>query len=220
MYQHKEAVTMTWTRQRRSLRLATAAGVSLAALGLLAACNRTDPSAAAPAAQAGAAPMLVNCGPGQQPLIRHVSVNGTLVPQFECVHVPADPAITAQTPGAPMMAPQMAAPAYPQPMPASAYGYAAAPVYPPPATVYTSAPRPAADPYVRPASHRIVYDDDVVTYRSPKQGRTWQKSAIIIGSSAGVGAGVGAATGGRKGALIGAAIGGGSATIWDQATRR
>jgi hypothetical protein len=31
---------------------------------------------------------------------------------------------------------------------------------------------------------------------------------------------VGAAVGGKKGALIGAAIGGGSATIWDQATRR
>ena len=66
----------------------------------------------------------------------------------------------------------------------------------------------------------MVYDDDVVEYRSPKKGRTWQKSAIIIGSSAGVGAGVGAATGGKKGALIGAAIGGGAATIWDQATRR
>jgi hypothetical protein len=72
----------------------------------------------------------------------------------------------------------------------------------------------------RPAARRVVYDDDVVEYRSPKQGRTWQKSAIIIGSSAGVGAGVGAATGGKKGALIGAAIGGGAATIWDQATRR
>ena len=47
-----------------------------------------------------------------------------------------------------------------------------------------------------------------------------KKSAIIIGSSAGVGAGVGAAVGGKKGALIGAAIGGGSAAIWDQVTRR
>jgi hypothetical protein len=47
-----------------------------------------------------------------------------------------------------------------------------------------------------------------------------KKSAIIIGSSAGVGAGVGAAVGGKKGALIGAAIGGGGAAIWDQITRR
>ncbi len=52
------------------------------------------------------------------------------------------------------------------------------------------------------------------------RGRDWQKSAVIIGSSAGIGAGVGAAAGGKKGALIGAAIGGGSAAIWDQVTRR
>jgi hypothetical protein len=58
-------------------------------------------------------------------------------------------------------------------------------------------------------------------YREPvKEGRSVKKSAIIIGSSAGVGAGVGAAVGGKKGALIGAAIGGGSAAIWDQVTRR
>ena len=47
-----------------------------------------------------------------------------------------------------------------------------------------------------------------------------KKSAVIIGSSAGVGAGVGAAMGGKKGALIGAAIGGGGAAIWDQVTRK
>ena len=50
--------------------------------------------------------------------------------------------------------------------------------------------------------------------------RSVAKSAIIIGSSAGIGAGIGAAVGGKKGALIGAAIGGGSAAIWDQVTRR
>ena len=65
-------------------------------------------------------------------------------------------------------------------------------------------------------TRQVVYDE-----REPvKQGRSVKKSAIIIGSSAGVGAGVGAAVGGKKGALIGAAIGGGSAAIWDQVTRR
>jgi hypothetical protein len=78
-------------------------------------------------------------------------------------------------------------------------------------------------PGVRTAAYRT--DGDILTYqpRSPQRartGRTWQKSAVIIGSSAGVGAGVGAAIGGKKGAVIGAAIGGGSAAIWDQATRR
>jgi len=62
----------------------------------------------------------------------------------------------------------------------------------------------------------------VVTQRvervQPK--RSLAKSAVIIGSSAGVGAGVGAAIGGKKGAGIGALIGGGGAAIWDQITRR
>ena len=71
----------------------------------------------------------------------------------------------------------------------------------------------------RPAARPAVYDDDIVEYPE-KKGRSWQKSAVIIGSSAGIGAGVGAATGGKKGALIGAAIGGGAATVWDQVTRR
>ena len=70
-----------------------------------------------------------------------------------------------------------------------------------------------------PQARRVVYDDDIVEYRRPSR-RSWQKSALIIGSAAGAGAGVGAATGGKKGALIGAAIGGGAATVWDQITRR
>ena len=53
-----------------------------------------------------------------------------------------------------------------------------------------------------------------------KPKRSVAKSAVIIGSSAGVGAGVGAAVGGKKGALIGAVLGGGGATVWDQVTRR
>ena len=57
----------------------------------------------------------------------------------------------------------------------------------------------------------------MVEYKKP---RSWKKSAVIIGSAAGVGAGVGGATKGKKGALIGAAIGGGAAAIWDQVTRR
>ncbi len=68
----------------------------------------------------------------------------------------------------------------------------------------------------RPA--RTVTQRRVVTERVDR-GRSVRKSAIIIGSSAGVGAGVGAAVGGKKGALIGAAIGGGTAAIWDQVTR-
>ena len=75
----------------------------------------------------------------------------------------------------------------------------------------------ASSPRVIPA-RQVVYDDRPV--REVKQGRSVKKSAVIIGSSAGIGAGVGGAVKGKKGALIGAAIGGGAATIWDQATRR
>jgi hypothetical protein len=68
---------------------------------------------------------------------------------------------------------------------------------------------------------RPVQTREVVYEREPvKAKRSVKKSAVIIGSSAGVGAGVGAAMGGKKGALIGAAIGGGGAAVWDQITRR
>lgn len=82
--------------------------------------------------------------------------------------------------------------------------------------VIPAASYPAARPVV--TERRVVYER--VPARRTVSGRSWKKSALIIGSSAGIGAGVGAAVGGKKGALIGAAIGGGSATIWDQATRR
>ena len=52
-----------------------------------------------------------------------------------------------------------------------------------------------------------------------KPRRSWQKSALLIGGSAGAGAGVGALVGGKKGALAGAAIGGGAAAIYDQVKR-
>jgi hypothetical protein len=50
-------------------------------------------------------------------------------------------------------------------------------------------------------------------------GRSWGKTAMIIGGSAGGGAGIGGLIGGKKGALIGAAIGGGAATIYESTKR-
>jgi hypothetical protein len=55
--------------------------------------------------------------------------------------------------------------------------------------------------------------------RHVRRGRSVKESAVIIGSSAGIGAAIGGAVKGGKGALIGAAIGGGGAALWDQATR-
>lgn len=50
--------------------------------------------------------------------------------------------------------------------------------------------------------------------------RSWERSAVVIGSSAIVGAAAGAVVKGRKGAVIGGLLGGGAATVWDQITRR
>lgn len=50
--------------------------------------------------------------------------------------------------------------------------------------------------------------------------RSWERSAVVIGSSAAVGATLGGLAKGKKGALIGGIVGGGAATVWDQVTRR
>ena len=50
--------------------------------------------------------------------------------------------------------------------------------------------------------------------------RSWKKTALVIGGSAGAGAGVGAIAGGKKGALIGAAIGGGAASLFEALKRK
>jgi uncharacterized protein YcfJ len=136
-----------------------------------------------------------------------VIVAGAVVPQVECVA--AAPAVLPVAAPPPVAAPMFASPAVST--------YAAAPAaasYQPVAAVPVRTSSTAA-----PRARRAVYDDDIVEYRRPAK-RSWQKSALIIGSAAGAGAGVGAATGGKKGALIGAAIGGGAATVWDQVTRR
>lgn len=159
----------------------------------------SGPQALASTGQAASTPVLLSCPAGQQPLMRQVVVQGALVPQVECVAaVPMAPA------GMAMVA-------------------AAAPTYTPQGPVHTYVPQ-AVEPYrttpaPRPRARTVAYDDGVVEYRRPTK-RSWQKSAVIIGSAAGAGAGVGALSGGKKGALIGAAVGGGAATIWDQITRR
>jgi hypothetical protein len=174
-------------------------------------------NAVQPAAQQANGQVMVNCGPGQQAMIRPVLMNGQAVSQVECVAA------------APVAPPQQVAYAQPPLVPASPYApqaayqpvaYQPAPVATQPVyTTYEPAPAPRVvreTSNARKASYRT--SGDYVEYRKP--GRDWKKSALIIGSSAGIGAGVGAATGGKKGALIGAAIGGGGATIWDQVTRR
>jgi len=162
----------------------------------------------AAAAQPGAS-VVVGCEPNQRTLVRPTIVNGVAVSQVDCVSN-GDAAVYAQTQS-------MAQPA------AVPVSYYAAP--------RTVAGRngelgdtriiPAASPATaaRPVrAQPVVYDDPPA--RVVQRGRSVTKSAVIIGSSAGIGAGVGAAIHGKKGALIGAAISGGGAAIWDQMTRR
>jgi hypothetical protein len=67
---------------------------------------------------------------------------------------------------------------------------------------------------------RTVSTPGPVQETERKDGRSWQKTAMIIGGSTGAGAGIGGIAGGKKGALIGAAIGGGSAAIFEAIKRK
>jgi hypothetical protein len=136
--------------------------------------------------------VLVACEPHQRTLVRQAIVGGRTVARVECVSDGMTPV---------------------------AYGAAYNPYA---GQVYDPRVAPAPAPVYREAAPRVVRQSSPqrVAAERVSRGRSVKKSAIIIGSSAGVGAGVGAAVGGKKGALIGAAIGGGSAAIWDQVTRR
>jgi hypothetical protein len=77
-------------------------------------------------------------------------------------------------------------------------------------------------PVVRTRVVRQVYTEPVRVSRQSEEvrsGRSWKKTAMIIGGSTAGGAGIGGIMGGKKGALIGAAIGGGAASIYE-ATKR
>lgn len=82
---------------------------------------------------------------------------------------------------------------------------------------YTEAPQ--MGPSLRPVSTVRASATPRAAVRSSERGRSWKKSALVIGGSAGTGAGIGALIGGKKGAAIGAAIGGGSATLYEAIKR-
>jgi hypothetical protein len=128
---------------------------------------------------------------------------------------------TGQTAGPPMVGqPSYGVPVYGTIMPGAVApnNYAAYSAYPayqpagaqPVQTRYVTertVAQPAARRAARPVSSEVI----------PR--RSWQKSALLIGGSAGAGAGLGGLMGGKKGALAGAAIGGGAAAIYDQVKR-
>ena len=198
----------TNSRWRTALGATLGAGTLLFTFGCGGAARDLTGAAAqaAPANQAGA-PVLVSCEPHQRTLVRPVVINGAAVSHVECVAVGQTAAYAQNQLAAPVPVSYGGA-AYPA-------GAASRPVYPELADAQIVPVSPPAT-VARPVRTRqVVYDE-----RPVRRTRSVKKSAVIIGSSAGVGAGVGAAVGGKKGALIGAAIGGGGAAIWDQVTRR
>jgi hypothetical protein len=190
-----------------------AAVVGLGALLFTVGCGTSQTGVSAAAAPANVSqpgtPVVVGCEPNQRTLVRPSVINGVTVSQVDCVSV-SQFAVATQNPVAQQ----------PGVIPVNYQPVA-------PAAVTRSAD--LGDTRIIPASYpatvarpvparQVVYDDRPVREVKPK--RSVAKSAIIIGSSAGVGAGVGAAVGGKKGALLGAVLGGGGATLWDQVTRR
>ena len=165
-------------------------------------------------------PVAVNCEPTQQAMVRQTMVNGEAQVNILCVGAgQQQPVAYVDQYGRPV-----------QMMPANAMGLTTAaytsegayaqPVYMP-QPAYTTQPVYAPQPVARrPAAQRAsVSQRQVVSERPAVQKRSWTKTAMVIGGSAGAGAGVGGLIGGKKGALIGAAIGGGGASIYESTKR-
>jgi hypothetical protein len=148
--------------------------------------NKRPESAPAPlapnAVQAGST--LVDCGPGQDVLLRQA--NG--VTQVQCV--------PGMVTGAPLSLGNGSDLLQPIPMQANVPEVVTAPVQTRPASYE---PRPAR--------------------RVATRGRTWKKSAVIIGGATAAGAGVGAVLDGGSGAKKGAVVGLVGGVVYDIATR-
>ena len=194
----------------QQIRRKGAAVAAVAGLGaLLVGCgSNAFPNAQPLSFGASGAPVSVACEPNQRVVVRQVLVNGVAQAQAESQSVAAPAGTSGFAPAA--------YPAAPAALPVS-YGYSQAAI-PETQIVRTVATQPVATRTVAPA--RVAYQParERVVVAKPK--RSVKQSAVIIGSSAGVGAGLGALIGGKKGAGIGAIAGGGAAALWDQITRR
>jgi hypothetical protein len=195
---------------------------SLGALPLLVGCTAAPvpgngsqtPQQQSTTTAAPGVPVVVSCEPGQRTIVRPTVVNGAAMSQVECAAAEAPQQIAYARPVAQPQPIVQSQPLRPIAAPAVYQPTAAEPVV----------VRDVADTEVVPVSTRSTVrpvSSRQPVYNEPRtERRSVKKSAIIIGSSSGVGAGVGAAVGGKKGALRGAVIGGGGAAVWDQITRR
>jgi hypothetical protein len=138
----------------------------------------------------------VNCEPRQQAVVRQTIANGELQVNIQCTNSPLQPIGYTDEFGRPL---------------APLNGVGTMPA------VYTTEPRLVQADYVPRSVVRQAPAPRTISARSTK--RSWQKTALVIGGTAGAGAGVGALIGGKKGALIGAAIGGGGASLFEAMKR-
>ena len=203
-----------------------ATGVGVLALGGLLVAN-SGRSASAQSSLAGPAfvnqaeasrTTLVNCGEGRQALVFTDPRTGQS--QVQCVGAEAAFTSSAMTPG---MATAM---------PVSQLVPTIVPAQPAPQVVYRdpvvraarSTTQRSSAPRARTASNS-TYSAAEPSYsrgsavEPAQQGRSWKKSAIIIGGSTAAGAGVGAVLDGKDGAKKGAVVGLLGGTIYDIATR-
>jgi hypothetical protein len=137
----------------------------------------------------------LQCQPHEEAVMQRALVGGREVSAMTCI---------TRANAAPMY--------YGQP---AAYGQ---PVYGQPVYRDEMVTRPVVRTVNR-APARRVSTQSRETARREEEGRSWGKTAMIIGGGAGGGAGIGGLIGGKKGALIGAAIGGGAATIYESTKR-
>ena len=152
------------------------------------------------AANGQPATVAVNCEPNQQAVVRQTMVNGEAHVNIQCV-------TAGQTQQQVVYTDQ-----YGRPLPVMPAGaYSSTPVVYAPQPVYAPTPAYASQPVSRATSTQRRS----IPERAPEKKRSWKKTALLIGGSAGTGAGVGGLVGGKKGALVGAAIGGGAATVYE-----
>jgi hypothetical protein len=221
-----ETRTWTTTRSRRVRIVGVLVGVGALAGTIACGTQAAPQQTSVGSQQTSAGALSVNCGAGLQAIIRPATVNGQAVSQVDCVPTSL---IAASQPSAPQPTALQAPGVWQAPQP-TAPGLPAAPAVPTTAqgTYLAPAPVAAAPVMTEPVTYRparvvandyVEYQPRVIQHRTWKPRRSVRKSAIIIGSSAGIGAAIGGAFSGGKGALIGAALGGGGAALWDQATR-
>ena len=179
-----------------TVRLTHVVGAAAIAIGAVLAGRALWPVAsAAGSSLTPASNVAVNCEPGQQALVRQTVMNGEPHVAIQCVS--AVGATMAAYGGAPLAPAPAWAASDPRLVPAS--------------YIVEESPAPRV---IRAAAPTVSHSAPVRS--APRvERRSWKKTALVIGGSAGAGAGIGALIGGKKGALIGAAVGGGGAGLYE-----